>query len=140
MHTDSEFTTSLRALSERRGQETRINPSDLHRPLVMQLSLKPVISNQTHAMIHACVYASLSAPAHCDCFSERNDVERPHTRINAQCNRWCILLSFLFSARAHAHPCAHTNTHMKNTRILHVLPFSWVACWIKWSTGFIPQV
>lgn len=70
-----------------------------------------------HVDMHPC----LSCPAHCGCFTERSDVEGPHTRISERCNRWCIL-PFLFSARAHmntlGHAQARTDTH-KNTQKTH---------------------
>lgn len=55
-------------------------------------------------------------PARCDCCSERNDVERPHTRINAQCNRWCILLPFVLSAHTRTHAHTYTPTHTENNK------------------------
>ena len=64
-------------------------------------------------------------PAPCAYFSERNDVEGPHTRINAMCNRWCTLLPFLSSthARTNKQTNKNTHTHAKNTRFLNIFTF-----------------
>lgn len=39
---------------------------------------------------------------------ECSDVDRPHTRITARCNRWCAPLLFLSGARIAADAYAHT--------------------------------
>lgn len=75
-----------------------------------ELEMKEVV--QRFYIMHAGLWNSVSlqfpVPHMIFSLPGCSDVDRPHTRINARCNRWCAPLLFLSGARTTMHAHVHT--------------------------------
>lgn len=113
-----------------KNQGKRFNPSDPQ--TISYATLWSLSFSRTHGMIQACGNATL-----CPCSAVVVIVSAMMWKglaggINAQCNRWCLFLCFLFSTRSQIHTCTYRLKKKKqNKRILGILPSFWAALLIK---------